>query len=188
MRAVAWGVVLSFAVVGPARSQDTTGHGFWSSYAKRVSVIQADQLRSSAPAAQPSPAACTSPQEFFATDCPLTWHGITLYGAYDVGVGWVSHGMPVNGYNYEGESLVNRNGDHSRWLIAPNNLQQTGLGIRGREEFMHDWFIVFNASTGINPQSGQLAKRASHHGRQCRPSQGQLFGHHRRLARGPAVQ
>ena len=40
----------------------------------------------------------------------LTWHGITLYGAYDVGVGWVSHGLPENGYNYEGASLVNRNG------------------------------------------------------------------------------
>jgi predicted porin len=110
-----------------------------------------------APAAQPSPAGCTSAKEFAATDCPLTWHGITLYGAYDVGVGWVSHGLPENGVNYEGESLVNRNGNHSQFLIAPNNLQQTGLGIRGREEFLHDWFIVFNASTGINPQSGQLA-------------------------------
>jgi predicted porin len=100
---------------------------------------------------------CTSSQEFFASDCPLTWHGITLYGAYDIGVGWVSHGMPENGYNYEGESLINRNGNHSQWLIAPNNLQQTGLGIRGREEFARGWFIVFNASTGINPQSGQLA-------------------------------
>ncbi len=110
-----------------------------------------------APAAQPTPAACTSAQEFFTSDCPLTWHGITLYGAYDVGVGWVSHGMPENGYNYEGESLVNRNGNHSQFLIAPNNLQQTGLGIRGKEEFLHDWFVVFNASTGINPQSGQLA-------------------------------
>ena len=80
-----------------------------------------------------------------------------MYGAYDVGVGWVSHGVPENGYNYEGEALVNRNGNHSQWLIAPNNLQQTGLGIRGREEFVHDWFIVFNGSTGINPQNGQLA-------------------------------
>ncbi len=131
MRAAVWGVVLSCAIVGPVRSQ--------------------------APAAQPSPAGCASPAEFFATDCPLTWHGITLYGVYDVGVGWVSRGLPENGYNYEGESLVNRNGNHSQFLIAPNNLQQTGLGISGREEFRHDWFIVFNASTGINPQSGQLA-------------------------------
>ncbi len=101
--------------------------------------------------------ACASFREFATTDCALTWHGITLYGAYDVGIGWVSHGLPVNGYNYEGESLVNRNGSHSRFLVAPNNLQQTGLGVRGKEEFLPGWSVVFNASTGINPQSGLLA-------------------------------
>ena len=96
--------------------------------------------------------ACTGLQQFATTDCSLTWHGITVYGAYDVGLGWVSHGLPENAYNYEGESLVNRNARGSRFVIAPNNLQQTGFGIRGREEFAHDWFAVFNASTGINPQ------------------------------------
>src|SRR5580698_2093699 len=104
-----------------------------------------------------APDVCASGHEFATTDCTLTWHGITLYGAYDIGVGWVSHGLPVNGYNYEGESLVNRNANQSRFLIAPNNLQQTGLGVRGREEFAPGWAVVFNASTGINPQSGLLA-------------------------------
>jgi len=104
-----------------------------------------------------APGACGSGHDFATTDCTLTWHGITVYGAYDAGVGWVSHGLPENGYNYEGESLVNRNGYEHRFLIAPNNLQQTGLGIRGKEEFAHGWSAVFNASTGINPQSGLLA-------------------------------
>jgi predicted porin len=104
-----------------------------------------------------TPDACASGHEFATTDCALTWHGITLYGAYDVGVGWVSHGLPENGYNYEGESLVNRNGYQHRFLVAPNNLSQTGLGIRGKEEFLPGWSVVFNASTGINPQSGLLA-------------------------------
>ncbi len=111
--------------------------------------------------APPSPAGCASVKEFLATDCALTWYGITLYGTYDVGVGWVSHGLPENAYNYEGESLINRNGNHSQVLIAPNNLSQTGLGIKAKVEFMDDWFVVFNASTGINPQSGQLANLAA---------------------------
>ena len=113
------------------------------------------------PTAPPSPAACTSVQEFYASDCPLTWHGITLYGTYDLGVGWVSHGLPESPYNYEGESLVNRNGNHPQFLIAPNNLSQTGLGIKGKEEVLQGWSVVFNASTGINPQSGQLANLAA---------------------------
>src|ERR1700677_54391 len=114
------------------------------------------------PAGLPKPPdPCTSGHEFAATDCSLTWQGITVYGAYDIGVGWVSHGLPVNGYNYEGESLVNRNGYQHRFLIAPNNLQQTGLGIRGKEEFLPGWSVVFNASTGINPQSGLLANASA---------------------------
>jgi predicted porin len=118
----------------------------------------AEEPASTAPSTPPS---CASFHEFVATACPLTWHGITLYGAYDIGVGWVSHGLPENGYNYEGESLLNRNGNRSQWLLAPNNLQQTGLGIKGKIEFMEDWYAVFNASTGINPQSGQLANMAA---------------------------
>src|ERR1700691_1565610 len=108
-----------------------------------------------------TPDACSSGHEFLTTDCTLTWHGITVYGQYDVGVGWVSHGLPENGYNYEGASLVNRNGFQHRFLIAPNNLQQTGLGVRGKEEFAHGWYVVFNASTGINPQSGLLANASA---------------------------
>ena len=122
----------------------------------------ADVSTPAPPSGTPSRAqGCASFQEFVATDCPLTWHGITLYGAFDVGVGWVSHGIPENAYNYEGESLVNRNGSGSRLLIAQNNLSQTGLGIKAREEFVRGWAIVFNASTGINPQSGQLANMAA---------------------------
>jgi predicted porin len=108
-----------------------------------------------------TPDACASGHEFATTDCALTWHGITVYGAYDVGVGWVSHGLPENGYNYEGESLVNRNGYEHRFVVAPNNLQQTGFGIRGKEEFLPGWSVVFNASTGINPQSGLLANASA---------------------------
>jgi predicted porin len=104
-----------------------------------------------------TPDACASGHEFATTDCTLTFHGITVYGAYDVGLGWVSHGLPQSPYNYEGSALVNRNANGSRFLVEPNNLSQTGLGIRGREEFGHGWSVVFNASTGINPQSGQLA-------------------------------
>jgi predicted porin len=84
-----------------------------------------------------------------------------VYGAYDVGVGYVSHGLPENAANFEGESLVNRNGYQHRFLVAPNNLQQTGLGVRGREEFLPGWAVVFNANTGINPQSGQLANASA---------------------------
>jgi predicted porin len=137
----------------------------WCACAALISSVclnhAASAAAESAPAGAASPEACKSVQDFLATDCPLTWHGITLYGAYDIGLGWVSHGLPESGYNYEGESLVNRNGNHSQFLIAPNNLSQTGLGVRVREEVYPGWAVVLNANTGINPQSGQLANAAA---------------------------
>ncbi len=112
-------------------------------------------------AQEKTPDPCTNAHEVATTDCALTWHGITVYGTYDVGFGWVSHGLPENGYNYEGESLVNRNGYQHRFVVSPNNLSQTGLGIRGKVEFQPGWSVVFNASTGINPQSGLLANASA---------------------------
>ena len=120
-------------------------------------VLLAAAIGAPATAQTADPATATPAK---ADDGSLTWRGITLYGAFDVGVGWVSHGLPENGYNYEGEALVNRNGNHSQFLVAPNNLSQTALGLRGKEEFAPGWFGVFNASTGINPQSGDLASAA----------------------------
>ena len=125
------------------------------SFPSTLAVGQNATVDTKTPPKTPDP--CTSGHEFATTDCTLTWHVITVYGTYDVGVGYVSHGLPENGYNYEGESLVNRNGYQHRFLVAPNNLSQTGLGIKGKEEFLPGWSVVFNASTGINPQSGLLA-------------------------------
>jgi hypothetical protein len=39
---------------------------------------------------------CMTFYEFLTTACPLTWYGITVYGAVDVGVGYQSHGAPFN--------------------------------------------------------------------------------------------
>jgi predicted porin len=126
----------------PAGLEPVTGYG----------LLTADPSQASSHEAAPPSA--TNPDA-------LTWHGITFYGAYDVGLGWVSHGLPQNPYNYEGSSLVNRNANSSRFLVEPDNLSQTGLGVKGREEIGHGWAVVFNASTGINPQSGQLSNASA---------------------------
>ena len=94
---------------------------------------------------------------------------------YDVGIGRVSHGLPENAYNYEGESLVNRNARASRFVIAPNNLSQTGLG--------HPWqgrafsclagplYLTFPLASIRSPAS--LATCTNEHHQQ-RPAQFQL--------------
>ena len=105
-------------------------------FASGSALAQTAPPASPAAAASAATEACGSFRDFMTTACPLSWYGITIFGTYDIGVGWVSHGLPVNPNNYEGEALVNRNGADSRWLVTPNNLSQTGLGIKGKEEFL----------------------------------------------------
>ncbi len=101
--------------------------------------------------------ASTVPGQLLNGEGPLTWNGITLFGTIDAGVGYVSHGLPDNGQNYEGQSLINKYTNQPHWGVAQNNLSQTTLGVKGEEELLPGLSGVFMASTGINPQSGQLA-------------------------------
>jgi predicted porin len=92
-----------------------------------------------------------------AGDGPLTYNGVTLFGAIDAGLGWASYGLPINGKFYLGNNLLNKNATHSYFGISPSNLSQTALGVKGATELAPGLSGVFYASTGINPQSGQLA-------------------------------
>jgi len=90
-------------------------------------------------------------------DGPLTFCGITIYGAVDAGLGYASHGAPVNGNMYWGNVMVHNYNRGGYFGIVPNGLSQTTVGIKGEEHIYGDWSGIFHASTGINPQSGQLA-------------------------------
>jgi predicted porin len=120
-------------------------------------AIPAAQPAAAAPASSFTAQASNLPGELLNGEGPLTWNGITLFGTIDAGVGYVSHGLPENGMNYEGESLINKYTNKPTWGVAQNNLSQTTLGVKGEEELLPGLAGVFMASTGINPQSGQLA-------------------------------
>jgi predicted porin len=93
-----------------------------------------------------------------AQECPLTWNGITVYGAIDVGVDYMTHGAPFNGAYPQGvETLISKNSQGARYSIAPNGLGQSVAGIRGTEEITQDWSFVFRLETGFDPYSLQLA-------------------------------
>ena len=88
-------------------------------------------------AAVTAPATCSSVDDFFATDCPLAWYGVTLYGAIDMGGTWQTHGTPFNGVSPPGdEYLLSKNSNRSGIHRAPNQLTQSNIGIKGNEEFL----------------------------------------------------
>ena len=73
-----------------------------------VDAWAADTMPMKAPpsATASTPKLCTDPWDFIATDCQLTWHGITVYGTIDAGVGWQSHGAPFDPRSAVGASYL----------------------------------------------------------------------------------
>ncbi len=85
-------------------------------------------------------------------DCPLSWNGITLYGRYDIGAGYETHGVPFNGNYPNGvETLIKKNSNGSRFTIVPNGLGQTYFGVKGVEPIAWGWSLVFNLQNGFDP-------------------------------------
>jgi predicted porin len=93
-----------------------------------------------------------------ADDGTLTWNGITLYGAVDVGVAYQTHGTPLSQDFYPGlEYLVQKNSNKSITSVAPSGLSQSKIGVKGTENLNDEFSFVFNAEMGFNPTSGNLS-------------------------------
>jgi predicted porin len=93
-----------------------------------------------------------------ADDQSLTMYGITLYGTYDIGVAYQSHGAPLSQDFYPGlQYLLGKSSNESQTSIAPSGLSQSKVGLRGKETINDDIAFVFNGEVGFNPQSGKLA-------------------------------
>ncbi|WP_249352565.1 MULTISPECIES: porin [unclassified Rudaea] len=91
-------------------------------------------------------------------DDSLTWNGITLYGAFDIGVAYQSHGAPLSQDWFVGvQYLIAKNSNKSITSVAPNGLSQSKLGLRGNEALTDDLSFVFDVEMGFDPQSGRLA-------------------------------
>lgn len=88
----------------------------------------------------------------------LAWNGITLYGTYDIGIAHQTHGAPLSQDWFVGvQYLISKSSNKSITSIAPNGLSQSRVGIRGVEPLAENLDFIFNAETGFDPQSGNLA-------------------------------
>jgi predicted porin len=88
----------------------------------------------------------------------LTYAGITLYGAVDMGITYLNHGAPLSSTFGPGlPTFVQKYSNHSITSIGGNNLSQSKVGLSGVEPlFVGDWTAVFRLETGFDPWSGRL--------------------------------
>ena len=127
---------------------------------KRLNKLEQKQV--AAPAGQPASTdfmgmVTKGPLEVVTDEGPICWKGICVFGTIDGGLGWNSHGLPINSKLYLGDEVLNRWASHSYFGFNPNGLSVSTIGIKGETEILPGLSGVFMASTNINPQSGQLA-------------------------------
>jgi predicted porin len=129
--------------------------------ASMIHAAQAADLPTKAPSPDTVSSCFASAANYFETspvECPLTWNGITLYGAIDTGAGYQAHGVPFNAYYPNGvEELISKNSNGWRYSLLPNGLGQSHVGVKGDEPIANDWSLIFNLQTGFDPYSLQLA-------------------------------
>jgi predicted porin len=120
-----------------------------------VNVWAADMPVKAPPAAAASAIKlCTNPWDFVATDCQLTYQGITVYGTIDAGFGWQSHGAPLDPRSAVAASyLIQKQNRSPMWGLAPNALTNSTIGIKGTKAIAGDISVVFDLDAGFDPYS-----------------------------------
>jgi predicted porin len=91
-------------------------------------------------------------------DNSLCWHGVCLYGDFDMGVNYQNHGAPFNAL--AGGPLdyaVERTSNGSYFGAASNQISTSFIGLRGKQEVADGLYAVFNLQTLFNPASGMNA-------------------------------
>src|SRR5258705_11620275 len=119
-----------------------------------VEAWAADVMPMKAPpaAVASAPKPCTDGWSFIATDCQLTWQGITVYGTIDAGFGWQSHGAPWDPRSAVGASyLIQKQNNSALWGPAPNAMTNSFIGIKRTEPIGGELSALFCLDAGVYP-------------------------------------
>jgi predicted porin len=89
----------------------------------------------------------------------LCWHGVCLYGNFDMGVAYVNHSAPYNAM--AGGPLTFLPEVNSQLPsyagVSANMMSTSFIGLRGKQEVADNLYAVFNLQTLFNPASGMNA-------------------------------
>jgi predicted porin len=86
----------------------------------------------------------------------LCWHGVCLYGNFDMGVNYQTHGTS-NDTTFGGLSantIVNKSSSGSHFGALANQMSTSFVGLRGKQEIADNLYAVFNLQTLFNAQNG----------------------------------
>jgi hypothetical protein len=120
----------------------------------------ADVPTQKAPEPSPAPPNCFSSLWAYlnstASDCPLSYAGVTLYGTLDGGYGYETHGVPGNPSAGKVNYAIQKNSANTHWLWSPNALSTSVIGLKMEEKLGAGWSLIGVAEAGFDPYSGML--------------------------------
>jgi predicted porin len=81
--------------------------------------------------------------------------GICIYGNFDMGVTYMTHGAPLVGMFSGGlDTLVGKNASGPYFGAGPSQISSSFIGLRGKQEIADNLYAVFNLQTIFDPASG----------------------------------
>jgi predicted porin len=88
------------------------------------------------------------------SDCPLTYHGFTVYGTMDVGYGYDTAGIGFGKWYDKGVFYtIQKTSGAARWSWSPDALSASTLGVKMEEPIGGDWLLIGAAEMNFNPLS-----------------------------------
>ena len=86
----------------------------------------------------------------------ICWHGVCLYGNFDMGVAYLQHSAPFNAMTAGPlTSMPERNSLQGSYFgVNVNQMSTSFIGLRGKQEVADGLYAVFNLQTLFNPASG----------------------------------
>ena len=118
----------------------------------------ADLPTTKAPEEKPKPDCWSSVWNWLnasASDCPLTYAGITLYGTLDVDATDLHEGVGSNPSADKDSYGIQKNAYESKALFSINGLSTSVVGLKMKEEVLpYGWSVIGVLEAGVNPYSG----------------------------------
>jgi len=88
----------------------------------------------------------------------ICWHGVCLYGNFDMGLQFNQHGNPFNAMaGGPTNSVIEKASNGSYFGVGANQMSTSFIGLRGKQEIADNLYAVFNLQTLFNPASGMNA-------------------------------
>ena len=145
-------VVVLSSFAQPAAAQSSVAASGGSIDAAAVAVNEAPLVTDPATRHQVNAAAVVPAAK--KDDGSLTFHGVTLYGTFDIGAAYLNHGAPLTSYYTPGlPFVIQKNSNGPITSISPNGLSQSKIGLSGVEPITDDVNVVFKLETGFQPTS-----------------------------------